>query len=122
MKWALSLRRKHASRLRLVALGLGGILPCLLVIMDGGSAMGVGLALLLHMQAWFVERWLFFAEAKHTVRHLLRPSALSRILASRNITAITDIKTDLGPVFFMAICLSAAGDFLLVPIRLCPFD
>ena len=59
--------RKHASRLRLVALGLGGILPCLLVIIDGGSAMGIGLALLLHMAGVFVERWLFFAEAKHTV-------------------------------------------------------
>ena len=59
--------RRHASRLRLVALGLGGILPCLLVIIDGGSAMGIGLALLLHMAGVFVERWLFFAEAKHTV-------------------------------------------------------
>ena len=59
--------RKHASRLRLIALGLGGILPCLLVIMDAGSAMGMGLALLLHIAGVFVERWLFFAEAKHTV-------------------------------------------------------
>jgi DMSO reductase anchor subunit len=59
--------RKHASRLRLIALGLGGGLPCLLVILYGGSAMGIGLALLVHMAGVFVERWLFFAEAKHTV-------------------------------------------------------
>ena len=59
--------RKHAGRLRLIALGLGGGLPCFLVILHGGSTMGIGLALLLHMAGVFVERWLFFAEAKHTV-------------------------------------------------------
>ena len=48
--------RKHASRLRLIAIGLGGGLPCLLVILYGGSAMGIGLALLLHMAGIFVER------------------------------------------------------------------
>ena len=59
--------RKHAARLRLIALGFGGGLPCLLVLVAGGSATGLGLALLAHLAGVFVERWLFFAEAKHTV-------------------------------------------------------
>ena len=59
--------RKHASRLRLIAVGLGGGLPCLLVILCSGSATGIGLALFFHLAGVFVERWLFFAEAKHTV-------------------------------------------------------
>jgi DMSO reductase anchor subunit len=59
--------RKHAATLRLVALGLGALLPALLVLAANGSAGLLGLAVLLHMAGVFVERWLFFAEAKHVV-------------------------------------------------------
>jgi DMSO reductase anchor subunit len=59
--------RKHAAQLRLVALGLGGGVPCLLVIIDAASVIGLGIALAAHIAGVFVERWLFFAEAKHTV-------------------------------------------------------
>jgi len=59
--------RKHAAQLRLVALGLGGGVPCLLVIIDAASVIGLGIALVAHIAGVFVERWLFFAEAKHTV-------------------------------------------------------
>ncbi|MBL6597039.1 MAG: dimethyl sulfoxide reductase anchor subunit [Candidatus Puniceispirillum sp.] len=59
--------RKHATQLRLIALCLGGGLPCLLVIVDAASTIGLGIALVAHIAGVFVERWLFFAEAKHTV-------------------------------------------------------
>ena len=59
--------RKHATRLRLIALGLGAVLPALLVILAAGSAPLLGLAVMLHLAGVFVERWLFFAEAKHVV-------------------------------------------------------
>ncbi len=59
--------RKHAAKLRLIALGLGGGVPCLLVIIDAASVIGLGIALAAHIAGVFVERWLFFAEAKHTV-------------------------------------------------------
>ncbi|MFZ8991730.1 MAG: dimethyl sulfoxide reductase anchor subunit family protein [Candidatus Puniceispirillaceae bacterium] len=59
--------RKHAAQLRLIALGLGGGVPCLLVIIDAASVIGLGIALAAHIAGVFVERWLFFAEAKHTV-------------------------------------------------------
>ena len=59
--------RKHAAQLRLIALGLGGGVPCLLVIFDAASVIGLGIALVAHIAGVFVERWLFFAEAKHTV-------------------------------------------------------
>ena len=59
--------RKHAAQLRLIALGLGGGVPCLLVIIDATSVIGLGIALVAHIAGVFVERWLFFAEAKHTV-------------------------------------------------------
>ena len=59
--------RKHAVQLRLIALGLGGGVPCLLVIIDAASVIGLGIALAAHIAGVFVERWLFFAEAKHTV-------------------------------------------------------
>jgi DMSO reductase anchor subunit len=59
--------RKHAAQLRLIALGLVGGVPCLLVIFDAASVIGLGIALVAHIAGVFVERWLFFAEAKHTV-------------------------------------------------------
>jgi DMSO reductase anchor subunit len=64
--------RKHASRLRRLALNLGLLSPGILLILAGVSG-GVAqlalliLALVLGLTGIVVERWLFFAEARHTV-------------------------------------------------------
>ncbi len=64
--------RKHAGRLRRIALGLGFGLPLVLVfltLVTGGvlAAAAALLAALSAMLGVLIERWLFFAEAKHTV-------------------------------------------------------
>ena len=64
--------RKHAKRLRRLAVILGGVLPLLLtasLLVVGGHA-GAALAALAAVAAQtgtLVERWLFFAEGTHTV-------------------------------------------------------
>ena len=64
--------RKHASKLRRIALVLGFVLPALLSLVPFASAgwPAILAALLASVSASigiFVERWLFFAEAKHVV-------------------------------------------------------
>lgn len=69
--------RKHADKLFGIAILLGGLVPValLLVAILAASAMGPGLtaflaallAVLSHYAGVFVERWLFFAEARHAV-------------------------------------------------------
>lgn len=67
--------RKHAARLRQVAVIGGGVLPALLLAMlalsgdiSGAPAVGMsGVAVLLIFGGTLVERWLFFAEARHSV-------------------------------------------------------
>ena len=64
--------RKHASRLRRLALNLGLLSPGILLILAGVSGGMAQLALLilalvLGLTGIVVERWLFFAEARHTV-------------------------------------------------------
>ena len=59
--------RKHAARLRVIALLCGGVVPAALVLLGRGSVPVLGLAVLVHLAGVFVERWLFFAEAKHVV-------------------------------------------------------
>jgi hypothetical protein len=65
--------RKHAARLRRIAIGLGGGAPlglALVAIAFTPSAPHTPLAALAvaaAMLGTLVERWLFFAEAKHTV-------------------------------------------------------
>jgi len=64
--------RKHAAKLRLIAQGLAFLLPAVLLaaaaICGGlaGTAAAVAAALA-QIAGLLVERWLFFAEAKHTV-------------------------------------------------------
>lgn len=64
--------RRHAARLRRVAGGLGWIVPGALIIL-GLTLSGVALvtstiaAALSSIAGVIVERWLFFAEARHTV-------------------------------------------------------
>ncbi|MDQ2803262.1 MAG: dimethyl sulfoxide reductase anchor subunit [Pseudomonadota bacterium] len=64
--------RKHAGRLRVIAVGVGFAAPILLLIV--GTAAGGAIARILlpvaaasAMLGLYIERWLFFAEATHTV-------------------------------------------------------
>ncbi len=66
--------RKHADKLWMIAMSLGGAVPFLLLGMlllvgapTGFAATVAGLALLSHVTGVLVERWLFFAEARHAV-------------------------------------------------------
>jgi sulfite dehydrogenase (quinone) subunit SoeC len=64
--------RKHAVKLRRIAIAFGFVLPALLIVL-AGLASGLPavlfscLAALLTMVGMATERWLFFAEAKHVV-------------------------------------------------------
>jgi DMSO reductase anchor subunit len=66
-----AIARKHATRLRLIALGAGFALPfALTVVALFSSTLAPPAALLaafIGTSGVLVERWLFFAEAKHTV-------------------------------------------------------
>jgi DMSO reductase anchor subunit len=65
--------RKHAKKLRRIALVLGFVFPALLLlpslVIPGpiGAALFAILAALTALIGLFVERWLFFAEARHVV-------------------------------------------------------
>lgn len=58
--------RKHAHKLRLIALVLGALLPALLLMVPA-SYLTVALALVAHVAGMCVQRWLFFAQAEHVV-------------------------------------------------------
>ncbi|MDD7969584.1 dimethyl sulfoxide reductase anchor subunit family protein [Roseinatronobacter alkalisoli] len=58
--------RKHAHKLRLIALALGALLPALLLLLPV-SYISVAVALMAHIAGMLVQRWLFFAEAEHVV-------------------------------------------------------
>jgi len=64
--------RKHAAKLRRMALNLGLLLPGILLVLAGVShgmyqLFLLSAALLIGMAGIVVERWLFFAEARHAV-------------------------------------------------------
>jgi DMSO reductase anchor subunit len=64
--------RKHAARLRRVALGLGFAAPLALTLLalilpSPAAAIAATLAAACSLLGVLVERWLFFAEAKHSV-------------------------------------------------------
>jgi DMSO reductase anchor subunit len=65
--------RKHAGKLRFISLVLGGIVPAVLVFLvlvagaSGGLAIVMALAVVSHVAGMLIERWLFFAEARHAV-------------------------------------------------------
>lgn len=58
--------RKHASKLRLIAMGLGFVLPVLLLLLPFGHVWAL-IAVLSHLAGVLVSRWLFFAQAEHVV-------------------------------------------------------
>ena len=58
--------RKHALKLRAIALVLGFVLPILLILIPFAHAL-VAVAIALHLAGIAASRWLFFAEAEHVV-------------------------------------------------------
>lgn len=58
--------RRHAGRLRLIALALASVLPALVLLLPFGP-FGIALAAALHLTGALAARWLFFAEAEHVV-------------------------------------------------------
>lgn len=58
--------RKHAKKLRIIALTLMSVLPVLLLILPFGHLLAA-LAVLSHVAGVLTARWLFFAEAEHVV-------------------------------------------------------
>ena len=63
--------RKHSRKLRRIALVAGFLVPAVLALLalfvPGSWRAGAWIALVPGMAGIFVERWLFFAEARHTV-------------------------------------------------------
>lgn len=59
--------RKHAAKLRLIALALMMVLPIILLMIPAGGHLFAGVAVLSHIAGVLVARWLFFAEAEHVV-------------------------------------------------------
>jgi DMSO reductase anchor subunit len=66
-----ALARKHAARLRAIALILFGAMPIICAIAawvwPATTCIGACVAFVIVTAGIFVERWLFFAEAKHVV-------------------------------------------------------
>ena len=59
--------RRHAVKLRVISVLLGCIIPLLGLYITENSIVLLSAVLLSHLVGIFVERWLFFAEAKHVV-------------------------------------------------------
>jgi len=67
--------RKHASKLRVISVLLGAVLPIILILIAlpaPADAFWLILAVLSHLAGMLTERWLFFAEAKHAVMNFYR--------------------------------------------------
>ena len=58
--------RKHSTPLKVIALALGMAVPALLLFLPFHHALAA-VAVLLHLAGVLVQRWLFFAEARHVV-------------------------------------------------------
>jgi len=58
--------RKHAAKLRIIALVLMAVVPVILLLLPFNHFMGL-LAVLSHIAGVLTARWLFFAEAEHVV-------------------------------------------------------
>lgn len=58
--------RRHAARLRWIAMGAAGVVPAVILLTLPGIA-GTVLAAVVHLTGALAARWLFFAEAEHVV-------------------------------------------------------
>ena len=59
--------RKHSKKLRMIGLVLNTVLPLILVLTNPTSYTIIAVSGLIHISGTMVLRWLFFAEAEHTV-------------------------------------------------------
>ncbi len=59
--------RKHSKQLRMIGLILNTVLPLILVLTNPTSYTLIAVSGLIHISGTMVLRWLFFAEAEHTV-------------------------------------------------------
>jgi len=59
--------RKHAQKLRIAGLVMVSLLPFLILFLTGFSHFKALLVVVLHLLGALTTRWLFFAEAEHTV-------------------------------------------------------
>ena len=59
--------RKHAQKLRVIAIVLLGMVPALILLVAPANHLLIGIAVLSHLIGLFAVRWLFFAEAEHVV-------------------------------------------------------
>ena len=59
--------RKHSKKLRMIGLILNTVLPLILVLTNPTSYTLIAVSGLIHISGTMVLRWLFFAEAEHTV-------------------------------------------------------
>jgi DMSO reductase anchor subunit len=59
--------RRHAARLRRIAIVCAGLLPALVLIALPRGIAACAVAFALHLTGAFAARWLFFAEAEHVV-------------------------------------------------------
>lgn len=58
--------RRHALKLKVVSVLLSSALPAVLLLLPVGPP-GAALAAMLHLLGVLIQRWLFFAEARHVV-------------------------------------------------------
>ena len=58
--------RKHAQKLRWIALALAACVPALILVLPFGP-WGVAVSAVVHLTGALAARWLFFAEAEHVV-------------------------------------------------------
>lgn len=59
--------RRHAEKLRLIAVVLAGIVPAAVLLLLPAHPVTTALASASHLAGAFAARWLFFAEAEHVV-------------------------------------------------------
>lgn len=59
--------RKHAAKLRVIAMALAVVLPLLLLLAAPRGPATLLIAAVLHLAGVITSRWLFFAEAEHVV-------------------------------------------------------
>ncbi len=59
--------RKHAQKLRIIALVLAFVVPLVIMLLPHAGHMAAGVAVLSHICGVLTSRWLFFAEAEHVV-------------------------------------------------------
>lgn len=73
---AFVLARKHGVRLRRIAVALFALVPalCIVAALPSGATWLAPIAAVAAIAGLFVERWLFFAEARHAVAAFFPPS------------------------------------------------